>query len=41
MLVFPKGVVSMSLEDKPIGGTKTGLTGCGLLRLICELIINF
>ena len=40
MLVLPEGAVSMSLEDKPVGGAKTGPTGCGLLRLAHKPIIR-
>ena len=31
----------MSLKDKPVGCVKKGPTGCGLLRLAHQLIINF
>ena len=31
----------MSLKDKPVGGTKTGPTGHGLLGLAHKLIIYF
>ena len=41
MLVLPEAAMSTSLEDKPVGGMKTGPTGHGLLRLAHKPIINF
>ena len=41
MLVLPEGAASMSLKDKPVGGTKTGLTGHESLGLVHKPVINF
>ena len=38
---MPAGTAFTSLKDKPVGGTKTGLAGCGLLGLAHKPIINF